>query len=124
MPRIVIVEDEILIGVFVQEALRDAGFSVDFAADAKTSLLLFEIAADAAVIDVGLPDLTGDQLIQQLRQAAPSLAIVLTTGYDHHRYEALFASDPRIRILGKPFDAPQLVDALSDLHVTAVSAAS
>jgi DNA-binding response OmpR family regulator len=124
MPRIVIVEDEILIGVFVQETLRDAGFSVDFAADAKSCLSLFDRAADAAVIDVGLPDLTGDQLTQQLRQVAPSLPIVLTTGYDHHLYEALFASDERIRILGKPFDAPQLVDALSDMHVTAAATVS
>jgi CheY-like chemotaxis protein len=73
----------------------------------------------AAVIDIGLPEQTGDQLARRLREQFPALAILLTTGYDQHSFVRMFATDERINVLGKPFDGPDLLGALTALNVIA-----
>jgi DNA-binding response OmpR family regulator len=117
LDHLVVVEDEVIIGVFIREALRDKGFSVAVASDAEESLPLFQTETAAAIIDVGLPQISGDRLAQQLRQLRPQLPIVLTTGYDHQIYETMFAGDELVRILGKPFDEFELLASLESLNV-------
>jgi two-component system OmpR family response regulator len=66
--RALIVEDDATIASFVSKGLREAGFTVDAAADGGTALALARSAAyDVAVVDLMLPGLDGISLIQQMR---------------------------------------------------------
>ena len=109
MTHIVVVEDDVLVGLFVQEVLREAGFSVALTETPIEAAALFDEHVAAAVIDIGLPEQTGDQLAWQLREQFPALAILLTTGFDQHSYVTMFETDDRIDDLGKPFDGPDLL---------------
>jgi two-component system, OmpR family, response regulator len=66
--RILVVEDDPTLSDFVAKGLREAGFTVDVAADGRTGL---DVAAasrpDLAVVDVMLPQLDGFALIEALR---------------------------------------------------------
>jgi len=56
---------------------------------------------DVALIDLGMPRKSGDQVAQQMRQADPSVATVLMTGWN------LSENDPRMSVfdfkIPKPF---------------------
>jgi CheY-like chemotaxis protein len=68
-----------------------------------------------AVIDVGLPDMRGDDLAAQARQGSPDLLMVLATGYDSAPLSQRFADDPGIIILGKPYSEADLRTAIASL---------
>jgi DNA-binding response OmpR family regulator len=109
-PTVVIVEDEEVVSLFLRECLVEAGFEVRSFPDAETaSKVADDLLIDVAIIDVGLPHQTGDELARQWRARHPDLAIILATGYDEARFQQIFASDTRTRILAKPFDIPRLL---------------
>jgi DNA-binding response OmpR family regulator len=66
--RLLIVEDEARIAELVQGALARAGFAVDavaLCADARAALTV--TSYDAAIVDLGLPDGDGLNLLAELR---------------------------------------------------------
>src|SRR5687768_1437197 len=77
--RILIVEDELLVRMFAVDALEDAGFQVEQAGNAAEALRCIEQLRGelhALIIDLGLPDRSGDQLAAALRDAQVDLPIL------------------------------------------------
>ncbi len=119
--RILVVEDELLVQMLAVEFLEDAGFKVDTAGSAADALKKLRLAGgkvDAAIIDVGLPDRKGDDLVRELRVTHPALRVILATGYTAADLEHQFQGDQRIAVLHKPFTADQLRDALRQVGVS------
>jgi DNA-binding response OmpR family regulator len=117
-PTVMVVEDEEVVGLFLREALHDAGFAVRSFSQAVSALdAIDDSAIVAAVIDIGLPDMMGDELARRCRARRALLPIILATGFDEHRYRDVAVADPLIRVLGKPFDGPRLVMRLEELGV-------
>ena len=115
---ILIVEDEILVSFFIRTLLEDRGLKVAVAATAAEALQLIEALGTnlgAAIIDVGLPDTPGDQLVAPIRSKLPELPIVIATGFSETEFGRRFQADERVRVIGKPFDAPLLWSVLADL---------
>lgn len=115
---ILIVEDETLVSFFIRTLLEDRGLKVAVAATAAEALQLIEALGanlGAAIIDVGLPDTPGDQLVAPIRSKLPQLPIVIATGFSETEFGRRFQADERVRVIGKPFDAPVLWSALADL---------
>jgi len=76
--RLLLVEDDLAIQRFVQRALIEAGYQVDAAADAKTAeALAVEHAHDAFIIDLGLPDMDGLDLIARCRAQGHSAPVLI-----------------------------------------------
>jgi len=67
-----VVDDEPIIGIFLQEALQDVGIDSQYFKSAASALAASH-GADfaAAILDVGLPDMRGDQLALKLRAFHP-----------------------------------------------------
>jgi len=120
--RILVVEDEPLIRLFVADILEDAGFTVVEAAssaDAIKQMSPGQPPFDAVIIDVGLPDKRGDELADELRLTLKDLPIVIATGHDRNVLAQRFGQDGRVRVLGKPYYGDMLLGALSAMGVTA-----
>lgn len=67
--RLLLVEDEHEIQVFLEQALAESGYSVDVAPDGKTAEKLAATNQyDILIVDLGLPDQDGISLIMRLRQ--------------------------------------------------------
>ena len=95
-PRLLLVEDEVLIQMVVAEELQDLGFAVEVAgtaAEARGKLRALNGEADAAIVDMGLPDAKGDDLVREIRAMFPALPIVIASGHDD-RDVARFISGP------------------------------
>ncbi|AOY00991.1 response regulator transcription factor [Jeongeupia sp. USM3] len=82
--RILLVEDDPLLGDGVQEGLRDAGWTVDWIADgeAARTALQADTAFNALVLDLGLPRLPGIELLRWLRGAGIALPVLVLTARD------------------------------------------
>lgn len=111
-----------LVRMFAVDALEDAGFQVEQAGDAAEGLkMLADLPIDlaAAIVDLGLPDRTGDLLAADMRALRADLPILIASGRSERELRDRFTSDPRIGTLVKPYTASMLVDALASLGVIA-----
>jgi DNA-binding response OmpR family regulator len=116
--RVLVVEDEQLICLFLQECLQSAGYSVALLCEGIPALEAVETNSfDAAIIDVGLPDVSGDKIARRLHRRHPSLPIILTSGFDCNPLVEQFGDDRGVRVLAKPFDETAVLRALEDLHL-------
>ena len=78
--RILIIEDEAPLREQVVAQLREQGYAVDAAADGRTGLYLGqEYPLDAAIVDLGLPDLPGIEVIRRWRSAGRKFPILILT---------------------------------------------
>ena len=67
--RVLLVEDEAPLRETLAARLKRAGFAVDAAGDGEEDLYLGrEVPFDVAIIDLGLPKLSGMDLVKQLRR--------------------------------------------------------
>jgi PAS domain S-box-containing protein len=113
--RILLVEDETMIQLLAMEYLQEGGFKVDVAAsaaDALNKLRLIPGGVDAVVIDIGLPDRSGDALVREIRSMYPSLPLVAASGRSREDLQLLFKDVPLIRVVSKPYTAEGLTTAL------------
>lgn len=118
--RILVVEDEPLIRLFVADILEDAGFQVHEAATAAEAIAQIGVEDPpfvAIIVDVGLPDKRGDVLADELRATWQTMPIVIATGHDQSVLAKRFAGDGMVRVLGKPYYGDMLLAALSAMGV-------
>jgi DNA-binding response OmpR family regulator len=120
-PRVLIVEDEMLVRMFAVDALEDVGFQVLQAGDAAEAVkaLAGGDPVQAVIVDMGLPDRTGDQLAAEMRAQRQELPILIASGRSERELKDRFAADPRVGVLVKPYTASMLVGALNSLGVKA-----
>ncbi|HLH11661.1 MAG TPA: response regulator [Methylovirgula sp.] len=118
--RVLVAEDEVLLRMFIADSLADHGYELEQAGSCAEAMAKFRaLSGDlaAAIIDLGLPDRPGDELVAELRAVSPDLPIIVTTGLSQADVAARYVRDRRLRVLGKPFSPQALVDALRGLVV-------
>ncbi|MFT4886001.1 MAG: two-component system response regulator PhoP [Pseudohongiellaceae bacterium] len=78
--RLLVVEDESLLRQQLEQGLSKQGYVVDTAEDGKTGLYYAtEFEYDAAIIDLGLPEIDGISLIERTRAAGKTFPILILT---------------------------------------------
>ncbi|HYS67113.1 MAG TPA: response regulator transcription factor [Paraburkholderia sp.] len=108
--RVLLVEDDDLIGYGVEAGLRHAGFTVDWACDGhKAGLALDTTVYELVVLDLGLPRVSGMELLKRLRDAGKNVPVLVLTarGTVADRVDGLEAGADDY--LGKPFDLTELI---------------
>jgi two-component system, OmpR family, response regulator PhoP len=82
--RVLVVEDEAALRESLRTRLAEAGFTVDAAADGNEGLFAGqEYPLDVAVIDLGLPGVSGLEVIRRLRAARKTYPILILTARDN-----------------------------------------
>jgi two-component system response regulator PhoP len=114
--RILLVEDDQMLNRSLCAQLERAGYAVDKAEDGREGLYYAtEYPLDLAIVDLGLPTLSGVELIKGLRAAGKAYPVLVLTARDRwqDKVEALkFGADDYVV---KPFHVEELlarVDAL------------
>jgi DNA-binding response OmpR family regulator len=117
--RILLVEDP-LIQMLAVDFLEDAGLKVDTAGSAREALNKLALVSGgfaAVIVDIGLPDRSGDDLVREIRSMHSSLPIIVATGKGAKDVGDTFQGMKHITFLGKPYLAEDLYKALRALHV-------
>ncbi len=90
MARVILVEDDHSIRQLAAAALARAGFDVDSAAAAMEGLqMVVKDQPDLVVLDLGLPDLDGAELLRMIRAISQVPVIVATAREDESSMVAL-----------------------------------
>ena len=83
MKRILIIEDEDRISSFLQKGLRSNGYSTSVARTGEEALTLAHTGDfDLMVLDLGLPDIDGFEVLQRLRSRNRSVPVIVLTARD------------------------------------------
>jgi len=108
--RVLLVEDDRMIGAAVMQALKDAAYAVDWVTDGKTAIEAAEVETyDVALLDLGLPETDGQDVLRRLRGSGRQLPVIIVTARDgiDDRIEGLdLGADD---YLVKPFEMRELL---------------
>ena len=108
--RLIVVEDDIMLGDGIAEGLKQHRYAVDLMRDGKSASQALETEPyDAAIIDIGLPKLDGIQLVKRLREKANPIPVLLLTARDTVDDRVKGLDSGADDYLTKPFDLSELL---------------
>ena len=114
--RILVVEDDVLIGNGLRMGLPAMGFAVDWFREGRLGLQALSSAEyDAVILDLGLPGMDGLDILRAWRAAGSDVPVLVLTARDaiSQRVEGLnLGADD---YLGKPFDLDEVAARLRAL---------
>jgi DNA-binding NtrC family response regulator len=111
--RVLVVDDDAGVLELARELLCRAGYDVATADGGRAALAqLAEAPAgfDAAVVDVAMPDMDGEQVVRALRSSCPGLPVVVASGYPAADTSSRFARLGGTTFLAKPW-TPHALEA-------------
>jgi two-component system cell cycle sensor histidine kinase/response regulator CckA len=114
---VLVVEDEAALATAVIDALRDAGYFVEHAADGEDALeRLKELNFDVVICDLKMPRLDGKAFYRRLSVVAPDLArrVIFVTGDVAGTDAENFLHESRCRWLAKPFRLGDLLRTIRE----------
>jgi two-component system NtrC family sensor kinase len=114
---ILIVEDERALASAVGDALKDAGFQVDYAGDGQEALTrVRQNTYDVIICDLKMPHVDGMTLYRAIASDAPALSrrIIFVTGDVAETDAERFLEESGCRWLAKPFRLADLLRAVRD----------
>jgi DNA-binding response OmpR family regulator len=112
---VLLVEDEALVAMVAVDALNELGFEVIEAASAAVALQLAATnkhRIGVALVDLGLPDLPGEELVGELRSLYPRLPIIVASGKGLGALDEKLQALDDVTILPKPYNFEDLQSAV------------
>jgi two-component system response regulator PhoP len=114
--RILLVEDEAPLRETLAARLKREGYAVDTASDGEEAMFLGkEVPFDVAIIDLGLPKMTGLELIQKLRGLGQKYPILILTARSSWQDKVEGLKTGADDYLVKPFHVEELLARINAL---------
>jgi two-component system response regulator QseB len=108
--RLLLIEDDDMIGRAMRQGLLAAGFAVDWVTDARAAQLSLSTGVyDLAILDLGLPRGDGMDLLKTLRQAGDSMPVLIASARDTVKDRIAGLEAGADDYVLKPFDLDELV---------------
>src|SRR6266508_3566488 len=112
-PHILVADDERSIRLMLETGLALNGFRVTAVASGKEALQALEtIQPDAILSDVYMPEMSGLELMQELRARLPSIPILLMTAQGSVEAAVEAVTRGATDFIGKPFEISAVVELL------------
>ncbi len=114
-PRILVVDDEPAVRLFLERVLHDAGYAVVAASGGEEALQLIQDGPEFDLIlsDVRMPRMSGPQFIERVRQERPDVSVLFLTGYNDQLFKEKVALSNNEAFLDKPASVKGLLEAVS-----------
>ncbi len=114
--RILVIEDDALLGDAIQAGLKQSGYAVDWLKDGRSADHALSSEAYAAVVlDWGLPGLSGIEVLHRLRSRKSDTPVILLTARDTVDDRIIGLDSGADDYLTKPFDMGELAARLRAL---------
>jgi CheY-like chemotaxis protein len=112
-PRILLIDDDTSVREVLSHLLASSGYDCHTAADGTSGLARFDEGGwDLVLIDIVMPAMTGWQVVETIRQRAPTTPIVLMTGMTVPAVMER-AREWRLSVVPKPFRSETLEAAIA-----------
>jgi DNA-binding response OmpR family regulator len=113
--KVLIVDDESSIRIFLARVLEREGYSVQVAADGREALERLENQAfDVMISDIKMGLMDGVALLQEARQRFPDLAVILLTGHATIQSAVTALREEAYNYLLKPVKNEEVIAAVAD----------
>lgn len=114
--RILLIEDDVLLAQSLTDALEAEGFQVDEADCSEDGLELAKLYEyQVMILDLGLPDMRGDEVLQNLRQQNTDMPVLILSGDTQVESRLSCLHKGADDYLIKPFNMEELVARLQAL---------
>ena len=111
--RILLVEDDLPLATALQKSLQSEGFVVNHVNQGKLALNALSTAdQDMVILDLGLPDIDGLEVLKQLRNKKSSLPVIILTARDSIESKVKGLDYGADDYLVKPFEIQELMARL------------
>jgi CheY-like chemotaxis protein len=113
---ILVVDDDDGVRAVARSLLQRQGFSVVLAANGREAVAQFAAHREsirAVLLDLTMPIMGGEEALQQLRAADPTVRVILMSGYSDVDVEGTFAGAGLSGFLQKPFRADDVYRSLA-----------
>lgn len=114
--RLLLVEDDVMVASGIKLGLTNAGYTVDWVGSAeRAEQALDKDSFDLAIVDIGLPGLSGLDLTQRVRARGLTMPVLILTARDalQDRVQGLDLGADDYML--KPFELPELLARLRAL---------
>jgi len=107
--RIVVIDDEVNAATALETLLREDGYDVTRAHDARSGLALLEKTdADVVLTDLRMPGMDGLELLSRIKEVRPQTMVLLMTAYGTVKTAVKAMKMGAEDYLGKPIDVEEL----------------
>ena len=113
-----IIEDQQALLTIALDMLTAKGMAVLTASSGQEGIQLFKEHAstiDVVLLDMKMPDLTGDVVFAALKALDPDVRVIITTGYEERETLAHFNGQPEVSFMQKPYRFKILVEMIAGI---------
>jgi PAS domain S-box-containing protein len=113
--KVLLIEDESEVARVCQRMLKRMGFEADYALDGETGVKMFLESPESyccVLLDLILPGIDGEDVLNAIREQGATLPIVLSSGYSREEITRRFADKQLNGIIHKPYEYGVLLDEL------------
>ena len=115
--KVLAIDDEPALRLLIRTALEETGILVELARSGAEGRQRFQELMgqiDAVVVDLSLPGVSGQELVQEFIAARPELPVIVISGYSAEQVLDQFKMCRRFAFLQKPFSSRDLIAAIAD----------
>jgi two-component system cell cycle sensor histidine kinase/response regulator CckA len=114
--RVTMIEDDESVGAGLVAILNFEGIATDWVRlGAEAVSRIAASFPDAVILDLGLPDLDGMQVYEQIAARWPDLPVLFSTGHGDQNLLTNTSNGKKVGYLQKPYESDELLAALDDL---------
>ncbi|MCP4545640.1 MAG: response regulator [bacterium] len=129
-PRVLILDDEAEIRRNLTFGLTQEGSTCTTCPDGISAIHELNRSTEAGegydylITDIFMPDIDGLKILKVIKSEYPELPVLVITGFGNEVLEATALAESNTGFLDKPFEIPELVEALNKLNPGATTAAA
>ena len=113
--NILIIEDEAIISSSISMVLKSHGYFVTTARSGKDALSKIQtLNYNLVLLDIGLPDITGTEILKKIRETNHDIIVIMITGHPHLDSSIDSINHGADGYLVKPVINKELVDIIED----------
>ncbi|MBP3947131.1 response regulator [Psychrobacter sp. K31L] len=107
--RVLVVEDDLMIGESLCEALQDEAYTVDWVKDGRQAILTLRVQPyDIILLDLGLPEVDGMGVLTAIRDAKIETPVLILTARDQLRDRVAGLDSGADDYVVKPFELAEV----------------
>ncbi len=100
----------------IKKSLNAWGYKVSISSSGKAALkILREDHIHVVLLDLTMPEMSGQEVWEEVRRKTPLLPIVILTGYSSDIIPQSMLTDPHTRFIQKPFELNILLNRIKSL---------
>ena len=101
---ILLVDDDPDICQGLQDLLEHEGYEVHIAGTGAEAVSVAQYPWHAVILDLGLPDIRGEEVLRQLLQMNPVIPVIVLTAFTGEQQETMSMAKGAYAYLSKPYD--------------------